>query len=100
VTNEITRFSRKADVLCRLSLSLETCFVGGNVAENAGGASRQYGVTARYVMGLEWSRPGEIVRLGGKLVKDVTGYNMIGLMVEARGRWGSSPNHPEAAAAA
>jgi len=71
-------------------MSLETCFIGGNVAENAGGGKAvKYGVTARYVMGLEMVTPtGEIVELGGKLVKDVTGYSMVQLMVGSEGTLG------------
>ena len=71
-------------------MSLETCFVGGNVAENAGGGKAvKYGVTGRYVMGLEVVTPlGRIVQLGGKLVKDVTGYNLIQLMVGSEGTLG------------
>jgi glycolate oxidase len=35
-------------------MSLESCFVGGNIAENAGGGRAiKYGVTGRYVLGLE-----------------------------------------------
>jgi len=71
-------------------MSRETCYIGGNVAENAGGGKAvKYGVTGRYVVGLEMVAPtGEIVRLGGKLVKDVTGYNLIQLMVGSEGTLG------------
>jgi glycolate oxidase len=71
-------------------MSLETCFIGGNVAENAGGGKAvKYGVTSRYVTGLEVVTPtGEIVRMGGKLVKDVTGYNLVQLMVGSEGTLG------------
>ena len=71
-------------------MSLETCFIGGNVAENAGGGKAvKYGVTGRYVTGLEVVLPtGQIIELGGKLVKDVTGYNLIGLMVGSEGTLG------------
>ncbi len=71
-------------------MSVETCFVGGNVAENAGGGKAiKYGVTGRYVMGLEVVLPtGEIVQFGGKLVKDVTGYNLLQLMVGSEGTLG------------
>ncbi len=71
-------------------MSVETCFIGGNVATNAGGAwAVKYGVTARYVTGLEVVTPtGQIVQLGGKLVKDVTGYNLIPLMVGSEGTLG------------
>ena len=71
-------------------MSLETCFVGGNVAENAGGGRAvKYGVTGRYVLGLEVVMPtGEIAFFGGKRVKDVTGYNMVQLMVGSEGTLG------------
>lgn len=71
-------------------MSLETCSIGGNVAENAGGGKAvKYGVTGRYVLGLEVVMPtGEIVQFGGKLVKDVTGYNMVQLMVGSEGTLG------------
>ena len=71
-------------------MSLETCFIGGNVAENAGGGRAiKYGVTGRYVLGLEVVLPtGEIVQLGGKRVKDVTGYDLLHLMVGSEGTLG------------
>jgi len=71
-------------------MSLETCCIGGNVAENAGGGKAvKYGVTNRYVLGLQIVTPaGEIVEFGGKLVKDVTGYNMVQLMVGSEGTLG------------
>lgn len=71
-------------------MSVETCFIGGNVAENAGGGKAiKYGVTGRYVLGLEVVLPGgEIVELGGKLVKDVTGYDLIHLMIGSEGTLG------------
>ncbi len=71
-------------------MSLETCYIGGNVAENAGGGKAiKYGVTSRYVLGLEVVTPtGEIVQLGGKLIKNVSGYNIIGLMVGSEGTLG------------
>ncbi|MDY7077590.1 MAG: FAD-linked oxidase C-terminal domain-containing protein [Chloroflexota bacterium] len=71
-------------------MSVELCFVGGNVAENAGGGRAiKYGVTGRYVLGLEVVLPtGEIVQLGGKRVKDVTGYDLLHLMVGSEGTLG------------
>ena len=49
-------------------MSEEFCFVGGNVAENAGGGRAiKYGVTGRYIHGLEVvTATGDIVQLGGK----------------------------------
>lgn len=71
-------------------MSVESCFVGGNVAENAGGGRAvKYGVTGRYIIGLEVVTPeGAIIHLGGKRVKDVVGYDLIHLMVGSEGTLG------------
>ena len=71
-------------------MSFESCFIGGNVAENAGGGRAiKYGVTGHYVLGLEAVLPtGEIVEMGGKRLKDVTGYDLIHLMVGSEGTLG------------
>lgn len=71
-------------------MSLEMCYIGGNVAENAGGGRAiKYGVTGNHIIGLEVVMPtGEICSFGGKRVKDVTGYNMIQLMVGSEGTLG------------
>ncbi len=68
-------------------MSRESCSVGGNVATNAGGGRAvKYGVTGRYVTGLEAVLPGgETIKLGGKRAKDVTGYNLIPLLVGSEG---------------
>lgn len=70
--------------------SLDSCTIGGNIAENAGGPRAvKYGVTKDYVCGLEVVLPsGEVIRLGGKLVKDVAGYNLMQLMVGSEGTLG------------
>ncbi|MGE5361007.1 MAG: FAD-binding oxidoreductase [Bacteroidales bacterium] len=67
--------------------SLESSSIGGNVAENAGGPRAvKYGVTKDYVCGLEAVLPsGAIIRTGGKLVKNVTGYNLVQLLVGSEG---------------
>jgi len=71
-------------------MSVESCFIGGNVAENAGGGRAvKYGVPGRYIIGLEVVTPeGEIIHLGGKRVKDVVGYDQIHLMVGSEGTLG------------
>lgn len=71
-------------------MSLEMCFIGGNVAENAGGGRAiKYGVTGRYIIGMEVVLPtGEICNFGGKRVKDVTGYNIMQLMIGSEGTLG------------
>lgn len=70
--------------------SQNICTIGGNVAENAGGLrGLKYGVTKNYVMGIEMVMPnGDIVRNGGKNVKDVAGYNLRDLIVGSEGTLG------------
>lgn len=70
--------------------SLNVSAIGGNVAENAGGARcLKYGVTADYVMGLQVVLPtGEIIHTGGRMVKNVTGYNLRQLFTGAEGTLG------------
>jgi glycolate oxidase len=67
--------------------SLDSCMLGGNIAEGAGGPRAvKYGTTEDYVCGLEAVLPtGEIIQMGGKLVKNVTGYNLIQLLVGSEG---------------
>ncbi len=71
-------------------MSEEFCFIGGNIAENAGGGRAiKYGVTGRYITGLEVVLPsGEVLSLGGKRLKDVTGYDLVSLMVGSEGTLG------------
>lgn len=91
VTNDINeRVSHVGLFYAGYPMSLETCYIGGNVAENAGGGKAiKYGVTERYVLGLQVVTPtGDIVELGGKRLKDVTGYNLIKLMVGSEGTLG------------
>ncbi len=67
--------------------SLDTSSIGGNVAECAGGPRAfKYGVTRRYVLGLEAVLPtGEIIRTGSKAVKNVVGYDLTQLLVGSEG---------------
>lgn len=67
--------------------SKEASTVGGNVATCAGGLrGLKYGVTRQYVLGLEAVLPdGEVVRTGGRLVKDVAGYDLTRLLVGSEG---------------
>jgi len=67
-----------------------SCVIGGNLAECAGGPRCvKYGVTRDYVLGLEVVlASGEVIRTGGKLFKDVTGYNLTQLFVGSEGTLG------------
>jgi glycolate oxidase len=64
--------------------------IGGNLAENSGGPrGLKYGVTKDYVIGLEVITPqGEIIRTGGRTVKNVTGYDLTKLIVGSEGTLG------------
>ena len=67
--------------------SLDSCSIGGNVAECAGGPRAfKYGVTKRYVLSLEAVLPtGEVIRTGSKAVKNVVGYDLTQLLVGSEG---------------
>ena len=68
----------------------DSCFIGGNVATNAGGnRAVKYGVTRDQVMGMEVVTPsGEVVTLGGQLRKNATGYMLMHLFVGSEGTLG------------
>jgi glycolate oxidase len=70
--------------------SLNVCTIGGNVANNAGGLrGLKYGVTKNYVLGVEMILPnGEILKTGGKNMKDVAGYNLRDFIVGSEGTIG------------
>jgi len=65
----------------------ESGSLGGNISTNAGGVrGMKYGVTRDFVQGLEAVLPnGEVIRLGGKLVKNSTGYELIDLIIGSEG---------------
>ena len=67
-----------------------SCWIGGNVAENSGGARAvKYGVTKDYVLNLEIVLPtGEIIWTGANTLKNSTGYNLTQLMVGSEGTLG------------
>jgi glycolate oxidase len=71
--------------------SLKQSAIGGNVAENAGGArALKYGVTGDYVLALEVVLPdGTPIRTGGRTTKNVTGYDLRRLFTGAEGTLGT-----------
>ena len=70
--------------------SMGSCFIGGNIAENSGGARAvKYGVTKDYVLNLEVVLPdGNIIWTGANTLKNSTGYNLTQLMVGSEGTLG------------
>src|SRR5260221_232003 len=69
--------------------SQSICSIGGNVAENSGGAHcLKYGFTTTHVLGLEVVLPdGSLVHLGGKTL-DTPGYDLLGVFVGSEGTLG------------
>jgi glycolate oxidase len=69
--------------------SQQVCSIGGNVAENSGGAHcLKYGFTTHHVLGLEVVLPdGSLVQLGGKTL-DAPGYDLVGAFVGSEGTLG------------
>ena len=68
----------------------ESSQIGGNIATNAGGPHAfKYGVTGAWVTGLEAVvPPGEVIRVGGPVRKDVAGYDLLHLLVGSEGTLG------------
>jgi glycolate oxidase len=66
------------------------CTIGGNVAENAGGAHcLKYGVTTNHILGLEVVLPnGEIIEIGRNGLLDEPGYDLLGLLTGSEGTLG------------
>lgn len=69
--------------------SQQICSIGGNVAENSGGAHcLKYGFTVNHVLGVELVTPqGELVRIGGK-APDPPGYDLLGAFIGSEGTLG------------
>ncbi len=67
-----------------------SCFIGGNLAENAGGPRAvKYGVTKDYVLALEVVLAnGDIIKTGAATLKNSTGYNLTQLFVGSEGTLG------------
>ncbi len=70
--------------------SLKECSLGGNIATNAGGPRcLKYGVTRSYVLGLEVVlADGRVLRTGGRLHKNKTGFDLIGIFTGSEGMLG------------
>lgn len=91
VTNDLCRMVAEEGLFyAGYPMSVESSFVGGNVACNAGGAKVvKYGATAAHVLGLEVVLAnGDVVLVGGKRRKDASGYSLLRLFVGSEGTLG------------
>lgn len=68
----------------------ESAMIGGLIATNAGGARAvKYGVIRNYIRGVDVVlASGKIIRLGGKIMKSSTGYNLLNLFIGSEGTLG------------
>jgi glycolate oxidase len=68
----------------------ESGSIGGNINTNAGGMrALKYGTTRDYIQALEVVLPsGEVINVGGKVVKDTTGYSLLDLLIGSEGTLG------------
>jgi glycolate oxidase subunit GlcD len=90
-TSELRRVARESGLLFPPDPgAAEQSQIGGNIATNAGGPHAfKYGVTGRWVTGLEAVvPPGEVVEVGGPLRKDVAGYDLKSLLIGSEGTLG------------
>ena len=70
--------------------SMKDCTIGGNISTNAGGPRcLKYGVTRNYVIALEVVLAnGDVLKTGGRVHKNKTGFDLIGLFVGSEGMLG------------
>ena len=90
-TADVRRVAREGGLLFAPDPgAAEQSQIGGNIATNAGGPhAYKYGVTGKWVTGLEVVvAPGELVRFGGPLRKDVAGYDLKQLLIGSEGTLG------------
>ena len=87
---ELAEFAENNDYLYPPDPGEKSATIGGNISTNAGGMRAvKYGVTRDYVRGLTVVLPdGSIQKLGGKIVKNSTGYNLMQLMIGSEGTLG------------
>lgn len=84
---EIAKYVEEHDLFYPPDPGEKTATIGGNISTNAGGMRAvKYGVTRDYVRGLEVVLPnGHVMNLGGKVVKNSSGYSIKDLIVGAEG---------------
>ncbi|WMJ80862.1 FAD-binding oxidoreductase [Clostridium sp. MB40-C1] len=87
---EIGKFVEEHDFFYPPDPGEKSATIGGNISTNAGGMRAvKYGVTRDYIRGLEVVLPtGEILNLGGKVVKNSSGYSIKDLIIGSEGTLG------------
>ena len=87
---EVSEFVEKNDLFYPPDPGEKSATIGGNINTNAGGMRAvKYGVTRDYIRGLELVLPnGDILELGGKIVKNSSGYSLKDLIVGSEGTLG------------
>ncbi len=87
---EISKFVQENDLFYPPDPGEKTATIGGNISTNAGGMRAvKYGVTRDYVRGLEVVKSnGDILNLGGKVVKNSSGYSLKDLIIGSEGTLG------------
>src|SRR5271156_212025 len=91
ITGEFQTEARKLNLLYPPDpASMKECSLGGNVATNAGGPRcLKYGVTRNYVLGLQVAlADGTLVRVGGRTLKNKSGFDLVGIFVGSEGLLG------------
>lgn len=87
---ELSAFVEEHDLFYPSDPGEKSATIGGNISTNAGGMRAvKYGVTRDYVRGLEVVLPnGQVVEMGGKVVKNSSGYALKDLLVGSEGTLG------------
>lgn len=87
---EISKFVEEHDLFYPPDPGEKSATIGGNISTNAGGMRAvKYGVTRDYVRGLEVVLPnGDVLELGGKVVKNSSGYSLKDLIIGSEGTLG------------
>ncbi len=87
---DVAKFAEEHGFLYPPDPGEKTATIGGNISTNAGGMRAvKYGVTRDYVRGLEVVLPnGDVIELGGKVVKNSSGYSLKDLIVGSEGTLG------------
>jgi glycolate oxidase len=87
---EISKFVEDHDLFYPPDPGEKSATIGGNISTNAGGMRAvKYGVTRDYVRGLEVVLPdGKIIKIGGKIVKNSSGYSLKDLIIGSEGTLG------------